>query len=159
MFNGQCSMFNGQCSMFNVQCSTVISEAIRFVEEGIKVTLPVDGNSMLPFIIGGKESAVLQKPGEPKVGDVVLAWTDGSRYVIHRIIKIEGERVTLMGDGNLKGVEHCSRHDIKALVTHIADADGKQRDLYTSQRKLAARVWRWLKPVRRYLLAIYRRTR
>ena len=73
------SMFNAQCSMLNVQCTTVIGEAIRFVEEGVKVALPVDGNSMLPFIIGGKESVVLQKPGELKVGDVVLAWTDDTR--------------------------------------------------------------------------------
>ena len=34
----------------------IIQEAIRLVEEGVSVTLPVKGNSMLPFIIGGKES-------------------------------------------------------------------------------------------------------
>ena len=34
----------------------IIEEAIRLVREGVSVTLPVNGNSMLPFIIGGKES-------------------------------------------------------------------------------------------------------
>ena len=32
----------------------IIEEAIRLVSEGVDVTLPVNGNSMLPFIIGGQ---------------------------------------------------------------------------------------------------------
>ena len=66
----------------------IIEEAIRLVGEGVSVTLPVNGNSMLPFIIGGKESVILQKPVEPRVGDVVLAWVKGGYYVVHRIIAI-----------------------------------------------------------------------
>lgn len=42
--------------------SEIIEEAIRLVKEGVSVTLPVNGNSMLPFIIGGKESVILQQP-------------------------------------------------------------------------------------------------
>ena len=135
----------------------IIEEAIRLVREGVSVTLPVNGNSMLPFIIGGKESVILQKPELPKVGDVVLAWADGFRYVVHRIVRIDGERVTLMGDGNLVGTEHCLLNDIKARVTHVVDAKGRTHYLYKGWRKLAAKVWFWLRPVRRYLLAIYRR--
>ena len=135
----------------------IIEEAIRLVREGVSVTLPVNGNSMLPFIIGGKESVILQGPGLIDVGDVVLAWADGYRYVVHRIVRIDGERVTLMGDGNLVGTEHCLIGDIKARVTHVVDAKGRTHYLYKGWRKLAAKVWFWLRPVRRYLLAIYRR--
>ena len=81
----------------------IIEEAIRLVDEGVSVTLPVNGQSMLPFIIGGKESVILQKPVEPKVGDVVLAWVEGCRFVVHRIISIKGNDVVLMGDGNIIG--------------------------------------------------------
>jgi hypothetical protein len=135
----------------------IIEEAILLVDEGVSVTLPVNGNSMLPFIIGGKESVILQQPELPKVGGVVLAWADGYRYVVHRIVRIDGERVTLMGDGNLIGTEHCLIGDIKARVTHVVDAKGRTHYLYKGWRKLAAKVWFWLRPVRRYLLAIYRR--
>ena len=135
----------------------IIEEAIRLVREGVSVTLPVNGNSMLPFIIGGKESVILQQPELPKVGGVVLAWADGYRYVVHRIVRIDGERVTLMGDGNLMGTEHCILNDIKARVTHVVDAKKRTHYLYKGWRKLAAKVWYWLRPVRRYLLAIYRR--
>ena len=52
----------------------IIEEAIRLVREGVNVTLPVKGRSMLPFIIGGKESVILHRPVLIDVGDVVLAW-------------------------------------------------------------------------------------
>ena len=135
----------------------IIEEAIRLVEDGVSVTLPVDGRSMLPFIIGGRESVILQKPLAPKVGDVVLAWVEGGRYVVHRIIRIEGKNITLMGDGNLVGTERCTINDIKAIATHVVDADGALHYLYNRWRKLGAKMWFWLRPIRRYILAIYRR--
>ena len=94
----------------------ILEEAIRLVDDGVSVTLPVNGQSMLPFIIGGKESVILTKPLHVQVGDIVLAWVEGCRYVVHRIICIDGEHVTLMGDGNIVGVEHCTTDDVKALV-------------------------------------------
>lgn len=135
----------------------IIEEAIRLVREGVSVTLPVNGNSMLPFIIGGKESVILQQPESPEVGDVVLAWADGYRYVVHRIIRIDGTYVTLMGDGNLIGTEQCTLKDIKAIATHVVDTKERTLYLYNRWRKSAAKIWFWLRPIRRYLLAIYRR--
>ena len=134
-----------------------IEEALRLVQKGVTVTFPVTGQSMLPFIIGGKESVILHAPGLIDVGDVVLAWVDGNRYVVHRIIKLDYDRVTLMGDGNVAVTEHCRLNDIKARVTHVVSADNKKRDLYSRWRVLAAKLWYWLCPIRRYLLAIYRR--
>ena len=136
----------------------ILQEAIRLVEDGVNVTLPVKGYSMLPFIIGSRESVILDKPVAPKVGDVVLAWVEGCRYVVHRIISISGDNVTLMGDGNVAGVEHCRLSDVKAVATHVVDVKGGKHDLYAPWRCKAVRLWFRLLPVRRYLLAIYRRT-
>lgn len=135
----------------------ILEEATRLAKEGLSVTLPVKGNSMLPFIIGGKESVILQKPNHPKVGDVVLAWVENCRYVVHRIIKINGHDVVLMGDGNIIGTEHCKIDDICAIATHVVSADGKRHDLYSKWRMRATRLWWYLRPIRRYILAIYRR--
>lgn len=133
----------------------ILSEAIRLVESGVSVTFPVNGRSMLPFIVGGRESLVLVKPKSVKVGDVVLAYVDNTHYVIHRILKVDGERVVLMGDGNLVLREYCELPDVKALATHVVNASGKQRFLYARHRKFAARLWRLCLPIRRYLLKIY----
>ena len=136
--------------------AVILDEAVRLVREGVSVTLPVNGRSMLPFIIGGQESVILHRPGGLFVGDVVLAWVEGSRWVVHRIIRIDGNQVTLMGDGNIVGVEHCDLSDVKAQVTHVVDAKGKPHSVYNRWRMLGAKVWWWLRPIRRYLLFIYR---
>ena len=135
----------------------ILESAISLVDEGVSVTFPVKGVSMLPFIIGGRESVILVRPQDVAVGDVVLAWVEGCRYVVHRIIRIDGEHVTLMGDGNLAGTEHCTTAGIKAIATHVVGDDDRPHSLYTPWRRHAALLWWHLRPVRRYLLAIYRK--
>lgn len=135
----------------------IIEEAIKLVKEGQKVTLRANGNSMLPFIIGGKEDILLVQPSNPHIGDVVLAQINEGHYVIHRIIAINGDHITLMGDGNLSGQEHCLKNDVAARVDYYINSKGKCHYLYTPFRKMMARLWFWLLPCRRYLLALYRR--
>jgi hypothetical protein len=137
--------------------AVILDEAVRLVSEDVSVTLPVNGRSMLPFIIGGQESVILQKPDTVQVGDVVLAWVEGCRWVVHRIIRIDSDRVTLMGDGNIVGTEHCTVADVKARVTHVVDVKGQPHDIYNRWRTLGAKVWWRLRPIRRYLLFIYRK--
>ena len=137
--------------------AVILDEAVRLVSDGVSVMLPVNGRSMLPFVIGGQESVILQKPDTVQVGDVVLAWVEGCRWVVHRIIRIDSDRVTLMGDGNIVGTEHCTVADVKARVTHVVDVKGQPHDIYNRWRTLGAKVWWRLRPIRRYLLFIYRK--
>ena len=137
----------------------VIKDAIALVREGRRVVLPVKGFSMNPFIIGDRESVELVSPHQPlKVGDVVLAWVNGTHYVVHRIIGIDGDKVTLMGDGNIAGVEHCTTDEVAAVAEYVVAPSGKRRYLYTDGRMRFARLWGRLLPVRRWILTIYRRT-
>lgn len=137
----------------------VIKDAIALVREGRRVVLPVKGFSMNPFIIGDRESVELVSPHQPlKVGDVVLAWVNGTHYVVHRIIGIDGDKVTLMGDGNIAGVEYCTTDEVAAVAEYVVAPNGKRRYLYASGRMRFARLWGRLLPVRRWILAIYRRT-
>jgi hypothetical protein len=137
----------------------VIKDAIALINEGRRVVLPVKGSSMHPFIIGDRESVELVKPAtDLKVGDVVLAWVNGSHYVVHRIIGVDGNGVTLMGDGNICGVEHCRVDEVAAVAEYVVAPNGRRRFLYTDARMGAARLWSRLLPVRRWILAVYRRT-
>jgi hypothetical protein len=136
----------------------IIQSAINLVNEGLCVTFPVKGYSMLPFIVGSKESVDLVKPENIRVGHVVLAWVEGCRYVVHRIVAIHGNQVVLMGDGNIAGVEHCLLSDVAALATHVVTPKGKHHPLYSPGRIKASRLWWRLLPIRRWILAIYRRT-
>ena len=136
----------------------ILRDLIQLVNEGQRVVLPVKGNSMLPFIIGGKESVELVKPERVAVGDVVLAWINGCRFVVHRVIRIDGDHVQLMGDGNLSAEEYCQISDVKARAEYVITPHGKRRYLYTPQRLRFSRLWGKLLPVRRWILAVYRRT-
>lgn len=136
-----------------------VSASVMFVEEGREVILPVDGRSMLPFIVGGKDSVALYKPGALRKGDVVLAYTQEKGYVVHRIDSIGGDGLyALLGDGNLAFREHCQISDIKAIATHVIKPDGKRKPLNEGWLRFAGKVWRLLLPIRRYLLWIYKKT-
>jgi hypothetical protein len=136
----------------------LIGEVKKLLKTFPSVVLPVKGTSMLPFIIGSKESVELVRwEKDFQIGDIVLAWTK-DYYVIHRIIKIDGDDYTLMGDGNIIGTESCKRSDIVAKAEYVVDKHGNKHYLYTPCRCQASRLWNKLKPVRRWILAIYRRT-
>lgn len=136
----------------------LIGEVKKLLKTFPSVVLPVKGTSMLPFIIGSKESVELVRwEKDFKIGDIVLSWTK-DHYVIHRIIKIDGDDYTLMGDGNIIGTESCKRSDIVAKAEYVVDKHGNKHYLYTPRRCQASRLWNKLKPVRRWILAIYRRT-
>lgn len=141
----------------NIANEILIPEVIRLLERGKRVTLRARGDSMLPFIKGGQDSVVMIRPPRPpKVGDIVLADLGAGHYVIHRIYATNGEQVTLMGDGNIRGWEHCAIRDIEGLVIQVI-RDGKPIRSASPARRFGAKAWRWLRPFRRYLLAIYRR--
>ena len=134
----------------------LLPEIARMVADGMSVTLRGKGNSMLPFIVGGRDSVVLQKPSSLKTGDSILARTTDARFVLHRIIGIDGNHITLMGDGNLIGTEQCTTNNVLAKAVKIIRNDCYiDTDDIKEQRK--AVLWYKLKPMRRWLLAIYRR--
>ena len=134
----------------------IIAEAIRLVNEGVEVIFPVKGWSMRPFIEGDRDSVLLVRPVGVKPMDVVLARIDEKRYVVHRILSVDENRVTLMGDGNLLGREYCNSEDVCAKVTHVVRPSGRRRSLESAPMRFAQKMWLRLLPVRKYLLKFYR---
>jgi hypothetical protein len=62
-----------------------------------------------------------------------------------------------MGDGNIVGVEHCTLSDVAALAVNVVSRQGKHHNLYAPWRVKASRLWFRLLPIRRWILAVYRR--
>lgn len=135
----------------------LLPEVVKIIEEGHTVTLRLRGISMRPFLEDGRDKALLTTVGDAKVGDPILAEIDPGHFVLHRIVKIEGEAVTLLGDGNL-ATEHCRKEDLRAGVigfyrkgrTTLDRVDGRKWRTYSW-------IWMHLRPMRRYLLAFHRR--
>ena len=112
---------------------------------------------MRPFLEDNRDKAIITKAKDVKVGDAVLAEVAPKHYVLHRIVKIEGDHVTLRGDGNL-AEEHCKIEDVKGFVVGFY-RKGRTKLDKTNGMKWVVYSWIWtrLYPIRRYLLAIYRR--
>ena len=135
-----------------VENDILLDEVGRLLCEGHEVIIMTKGSSMHPFIIGEKDSVALQKRPELNLRDVVLAQVRKGVYVLHRIIAIDGDELTLMGDGNLYGVEKCRRKDVAGTAVAIIKSSGKRCGIPS------AKLWLKIKPsLRRYFLAAYRR--
>ena len=134
-----------------------IPEIVRLLKEGHTVTLNLKGFSMRPFLEDNRDKALLTKPLNPKVGDAVLAEIEPGHFVLHRIVKIDGQSVTLRGDGNLSD-EHCKLENICGGVIGFY-RKGRNTLGRTDGAKWKAYSWIWMRlnPIRRYLLGIYRR--
>lgn len=136
----------------------IMMEDIRHLlaeQPGRTITIVVMGYSMRPFLEHRRDSVVLTEPHDIKVGDPVLAKVTAGKYVFHRIIKMEGEHLTLMGDGNARGTEEC---DLKDVIASTAALVRKGHHYLPTGRawRIYSRVWVPLRPLRRWLLLPYR---
>ena len=129
-----------------------------FREKGKKsVTFVVRGFSMRPFLENGRDKVILAPPREPQLGDVVLAEVREQTYALHRVIKIEDGVYTMRGDGNPLQMTEQFTYD---KIIGIADGfirKGKKVNVTDRKWRFYSAMWKVLKPLRRILLAIYRR--
>lgn len=132
----------------------LLGEVKSLLQEGSSVVLMTKGSSMMPFIRGDKDSVLLTRKDHYELGEAVLAEIRPGLYVLHRLVELDGDKVTLQGDGNLKGQEHCLLENVCGSVDAIVTPRGRHK----SPANDRAKRWRKLPlVVRRYTLAIKRR--
>lgn len=138
----------------------LISEIKQIIEQGKSAKLRVKGYSMRLFLDSERDIVNLEpvEASQVKKSDVVLAEVSPQKYVLHRVIKRNGNHLTLMGDGNIKGTEKCLDTDVIALATAFYRKGRSVPDLVTGWKwRIYSRIWLTLKPFRRIILGIYRR--
>lgn len=126
----------------NRELFSVVRDALL---DGEVVRVAVKGESMLPFFRSG--STITLRPlreGDLRKYNVVLA-DAGHGFVVHRIIEVGEEVVTLLGDGNIYGTERVAPDKIYGIVD------------CSSSHIFFAKIWLLLRPLRRFPLAIFRR--
>lgn len=134
-----------------------LPKVVELLNEGHTVTLRLRGVSMRPFLEDNRDKALLTKPVSPKIGDPVLAEIWKGHFVLHRIVNIEGDNVTLLGDGNLS-CEHCKLENIVGAVIGFYRKNRDTLDYTNGNKwKIYSYIWMHLYQIRRYLLAAYRR--
>lgn len=133
----------------------LIPEIKKLIDEGQTVTFRVRGRSMRPMIEGDRDSVVLVPcdPATIRKGDVILAEVAPKRYVLHRIVAVDGDRLTMRGDGNLMGTETFSRQ----YVIGRAEAfirKGRKLRMDSLRWRMYSCFWTHTLSWRRYLLFI-----
>lgn len=137
----------------------VFPVAADFLNRGQKVIFTVSGNSMWPLIRHNRDSVLLSALERPaRVGDIVLLKVPApqDRYILHRIVRIQGSRCVTLGDG-------CLSTDPLVPLSCII---GRVEKVYRGKRTLSCdampvrfltRLWLVVLPIRRTLLSCLRK--
>lgn len=126
------------------------NDLLERLREGKVVVAPTRGISMRPFIHGGRDKVLIRKKDSIEIGDIVMV-PYGGKMILHRVYAIEGSRLILMGDGNLKGNEVVDQSEVWGAAMEIIKPDGRRI------KPNRAWLWRHTIPVREYLLKIIRK--
>lgn len=137
----------------------IMMEGIReLISEGKTVTITVKGNSMNPFVVHLRDQMTLGpwKDEDIKKGTVALVRDIHGNHLIHRIIKREGNKVTLLGDGNVKQTETATLDNVIGILYDIT-RKGRTYSQKSFTWRFYSAIWMFLTPVRRYPLGLWRK--
>ena len=139
--------------------NTMLVEEIRkLVSEGRTATITARGNSMNPFLVDRRDTITLGGFHDEEIrrGCVALVRDLSGDYLIHRVIRRDGDIITLKGDGNSKKVETAKVGDVIAIMTGME----RKGRIYTTDDlawKIYSGLWMFLSPIRRLPLGLWRR--
>jgi hypothetical protein len=125
--------------------------------DGYKLKICPEGRSMVPFLCGGRDEAVLSIPDREysfKRNDIVLYKIENSIHVLHRICKINKEGIYTMGDGNLDVEGPFQREDFLAVVDYII-RKGTKLSKDDKKYMLLVDLWRMIRPFRPLVIKTY----
>lgn len=113
------------------------------------------GVSMYPLIRGGKDKIVLSpySPGELRPMDVVLFRYRG-QHLLHRIIRRDGDLLTIKGDGSYVAMEICNVFDVIGRVQAVIRPSGKEIPVVSWKWKLPSFIWNKMGILRNPILRI-----
>lgn len=98
----------------------VMEPLLSLLAETAAVPLVISGSSMTPFLAPGRDTVYLSAISEPlRRGDMVLYRRDNGRYVLHRILRVNGDSYTMVGDAQSVPEPGIRREQILAIVTAV----------------------------------------
>lgn len=138
----------------------LFSAVAEELAENRQVLFTVTGMSMWPFLCHGRDRVVVAAvdPSDIRTGDILLIRTPGNSYLLHRVTKRTDAGIETTGDGN------CFRDGLfpySCVIGRAVTLIRKEKKIVCSawHWKLVFRCWMWLFPVRKQLIALWKRIR
>lgn len=126
----------------------------NLLAEGLPCRLVVTGSSMLPFLRHKRDAVYLiPADGSIRVGDILFYLRGAKAPILHRVHKLLPDGTLIMcGDAQV-GLEPIRREQVLAKVSHV-ERGGKTISCTHISLRLSVRLWRLMRPLRPYLLAV-----
>ena len=97
----------------------ILPEINKTFDEGKYFSFMPNGISMLPTIVGGRDTVTIKKPiDKPKKFDIILYRRKSGQFVLHRIIDLDGENFILCGDNEIYPEKNVAPEQLIGIVTH-----------------------------------------
>lgn len=125
--------------------SVSMEDMIPIIEEVLdnegSVTFTPKGSSMLPLLLGDRDTVTLSKPIFPlKKYDIPLYKRNNGAYVLHRIIKVDNDSYVMRGDNQTVDEKGIKQSQIIAVVTGF-NRKNKEYNMKEFSYKLYCKVW------------------
>lgn len=119
------------------------------------VTIPVSGNSMVPFLVNERDSVIIRNLDRHlKPGDIILYQRTNGRYILHRIIAIRHNKYITAGDHEDVVEKNIQLSQIIGYVVRVK-RKGKWIDHTDRVWKFFSAVWLHLYPVHTGIIRLY----
>lgn len=130
------------------------------LQSGRQVTLQISGDSMRPTLKPRRDAAILEPldTWPPERGDILFFKSERSPsgYALHRVVRVEGDGAYVNGDAQnwTEGpiLQAAALAHAVALVRK-----GKLMDVKKPLYRAYVALWRYTRPVRKPLFAIWRK--
>lgn len=136
----------------------LLEEYRRLLREETQIEalpLVISGNSMSPFLIGGRDTVYLSRVTRPiRRGDALLYQRRNGSYVFHRVYKVTEDGCTMIGDAQTVLERGIGPDQIIAIMTG-AERKGKLLSPGDLWWEFFEKIWIRMIPLRRPLCAAY----
>lgn len=148
----------------------------ELLRKGIVIEIPVNGWSMYPLFVPGRDMAIitpfresLTEPSKEdfqnypsvtdvKRGDVVLFRRKHGILVLHRVYKVTDKEYQFLGDNTMQVERGIAREQLIGILTGFI-RNGREISTRNPVYRLLSRAWLRLRPLRTVLNGAFRADR
>lgn len=123
------------------------------IASGRSIHFSVTGDSMFPLFANRRDSVTVSPVDCVKKYDIVLHRRAEGTYIMHRVIGIKGDVLTIAGDNENEKEKNVPKDAVIAKVTSFV-RKGRTYTMNEWDYRIYSHIWLWIFPVRLHILGL-----